>query len=446
MVFDFLQPISSELEEFIQALSNQALGKKVVFHTQTDFPVLENVSLAIITVNEYRGANKKNSDYSFDSFRKKFYTMFPGNWNTAIVDLGTIEAGASIDDTYFVIKNLMTELIKKKIIPVIIGGSQDITYSMYRAYDNLDQIVMFIQDHKKLEELSPEIRELKNIIDNRNYENSIAIIDNLFEKLGEISGTEEFTNKLDDLVSIIDNDEIDEEKLLSASSETFSLFDLEVSWRNSANKNLLPELMKYKGKALVIDPDVFLVQKGLEDLEKFDFKTYPIYARQGLQKDSWGSSVMLLSCEGLRHWSLKTFIDRLHKGDLDYNELMNLSFENSVGSLDTKWNEFDMLKKDTILIHTTERLTQPWRAGLKLNSSIKPFLKFIPKAPIYKFFGRDLTIGREHPDTNVSKFFFNELSLCISKNIIGVEEINLGIKNKFIRNDIHEKINFFSRD
>ena len=70
--------------------------------------------------------------------------MFPGNWNTTIVDLGTIEAGASIDDTYFVVKNLMSELIKKKIIPVIIGGSQDITYSMYRAYDNLDQMVNLV--------------------------------------------------------------------------------------------------------------------------------------------------------------------------------------------------------------------------------------------------------------------------------------------------------------
>ena len=114
-----------------------------------------------------------------------------------------------------------------------------------QAYDNLDQITMFIQEHKKLEELSPEIRELKNTIDNKNYENSISIIDNLFEKLGEISGTEEFANKLDDLVSIIDNDEIDEEKLSSASSEAFSIFDLEVSWRNNATKNLLPELMKY---------------------------------------------------------------------------------------------------------------------------------------------------------------------------------------------------------
>ena len=67
---------------------------------------------------------------------------------------------------------------------------------------------MFIKDHEKLNELSPEIIELKNTINNKNYENSISIIDNLFEKLGEISGTEELANKLDDLISIIDNEEI----------------------------------------------------------------------------------------------------------------------------------------------------------------------------------------------------------------------------------------------
>ena len=113
------------------------------------------------------------------------------------------------------------------------------------AYDSLDQIVMFINDHKKLNELSPEIKELKRTLENKNYENSISIIDNLFEKLGEISGSEEFANKLDDLITIIDNDEIDQEKLISVSSETFKLFEQEVSWRVDADKNLLPELMKY---------------------------------------------------------------------------------------------------------------------------------------------------------------------------------------------------------
>ena len=72
-----------------------------------------------------------------------------------------------------------------------------------------------------------------------------SIIDNLFEKLGEISGTEEFANKLDDLISVIDNDEVDEQKLSEVSSETFDLFNLEVSWRDDANKNLMPELIKY---------------------------------------------------------------------------------------------------------------------------------------------------------------------------------------------------------
>ena len=81
--------------------------------------------------------------------------------------------------------------------------------------------------------------------DNKNYENAISIIDSLFEKLGEISGTEEFANKLDDLISVIDNDEVDEQKLIEVSSETFGLFNLEVSWRDDANKNLMPELIKY---------------------------------------------------------------------------------------------------------------------------------------------------------------------------------------------------------
>jgi arginase family enzyme len=144
MVFDFLQPVSSAVEEYISTLSNQTLGKKVVLHTQTDFPVLENIALALITVNESRGAAKENEDCNFDRFRKEFYSLYPGNWAVSMADLGTIEAGASIEDTYFLLKKLVEELVKKRIIPIVIGGSQDLTYAMYRAYDNLDQMVNLV--------------------------------------------------------------------------------------------------------------------------------------------------------------------------------------------------------------------------------------------------------------------------------------------------------------
>lgn len=173
MVFDFLQPISASVEEYIATLSNQTLGKKVVFHTQTDFPVLDNVAIAIITVNEFRGSEKDNDDFSFDNFRKQFYSLFPGNWNASIVDLGTIEAGASVEDTYFVVKTLMAELIKKRIIPVVIGGSQDLTYPMYRAYDNLDQMVNLVSvdnqfDFSKENKLDSESYLSKIIVEEPN--------------------------------------------------------------------------------------------------------------------------------------------------------------------------------------------------------------------------------------------------------------------------------------
>jgi arginase family enzyme len=144
MVFDFLQPVSSSVEEYISTLSNQTLGKKVVLHTQTDFPVLENIALALITVNENRGAGKENKVDDFEGFRKEFYRLYPGNWTVSMADLGTIEAGERIEDTYFVLKKLVEELVKKKIIPIVIGGSQDLTYAIYRAYDNLDQMVNLV--------------------------------------------------------------------------------------------------------------------------------------------------------------------------------------------------------------------------------------------------------------------------------------------------------------
>ena len=104
---------------------------------------------------------------------------------------------------------------------------------------------MFIKDHENLQKLSSEIQDLKYEINNKNYQNSISIIDSLFEKLSEISGTEEFANRLDDLYSLVDSEEIDENKISDASSEVFILFDKEVNWRKDAAQNLMPELEKY---------------------------------------------------------------------------------------------------------------------------------------------------------------------------------------------------------
>ena len=124
---------------------------------------------------------------------------------------------------------------------------------------------MFIQDHEKLNELSSDINNLKKTVDNKDFENSISIIDNLFEKLGDISGSEEFANRLDDLYSLLDSEEKESSKIKDTISEILILFNSEVNWRKDASKNLMPELEKYN---LVIKDNIGLRRQSRLTIEQ----------------------------------------------------------------------------------------------------------------------------------------------------------------------------------
>ena len=103
------------------------------------------MQLAIIGVKENRNdVNYIGATISFDSLRKTLYTLFPGNWHTTIADLGDIEPGETVEDTYFAIRTAIAVLVEKNIIPVIVGGSQDLTYANYRAYDTIMPMVNIV--------------------------------------------------------------------------------------------------------------------------------------------------------------------------------------------------------------------------------------------------------------------------------------------------------------
>ena len=144
MEFDFLRPIDSEILEYIDGLTSQQLGSKIVLHTNEQFPDLNKIKIAIIGVFDNRGDQNAISDIDLIPVRKELYGLFPGNWDASIADLGDILAGNSIQDTYFAVKKVVASLIKKKIIPIVIGGSQDLTYAIYRGYDDLEQMVNLV--------------------------------------------------------------------------------------------------------------------------------------------------------------------------------------------------------------------------------------------------------------------------------------------------------------
>ena len=151
MEFDFLCPLDYEILKFIGGLSSQQLGSKVVFHTKEQFPDLNKIKIAIIGVLDNRGDSNQTENIDLLPIRKEFYGLFPGNWDASIADLGDILAGNSTEDTYFALREVASSLIKKKIIPIILGGSQDLTYALYRAYDGLEQMVNLVSIDNKFD-------------------------------------------------------------------------------------------------------------------------------------------------------------------------------------------------------------------------------------------------------------------------------------------------------
>ncbi|MCA0132973.1 formimidoylglutamase [Winogradskyella alexanderae] len=146
MNFNFLSPVSDIVLAHKELLAPQALGKKIKVHSkQHGIPDLDDVRLALIGVKETRNdVNYMGEEIHFDSIRSAFYALFPGNWHSNIADLGDIDPGETVEDTYFAIKTAITVLLEKGIIPIILGGSQDLTYSNYRAYDTVMPMVNIV--------------------------------------------------------------------------------------------------------------------------------------------------------------------------------------------------------------------------------------------------------------------------------------------------------------
>ena len=152
MEFDFLSPVDNKIMLYINGLSSQHLGSKVAFHTDKDFPDIDKIKIAIIGVLENRGAvNFTSEKVNLDAIRKELYGLYPGNWQSSIADLGNIEPGNSLDDTFFALQKVASKLIKKGIIPIVLGGTQDLTYPLYRAYDNQEQMVNLVSIDSKFD-------------------------------------------------------------------------------------------------------------------------------------------------------------------------------------------------------------------------------------------------------------------------------------------------------
>ncbi|MDB9712291.1 formimidoylglutamase [Flavobacteriaceae bacterium] len=146
MNYSFLSPVDDLIMSYVNLNTSLILGNRINIHSDSSSPPeLDNVDIAIIGVSEYRNSeNSIGENFSLNEIRKTFYNLFPGNWSVNIVDLGDLRLGNTVSDTYLAMQSIVSDLLKNNIIPVIIGGSQDLTYANYRSYDYLEKTVNIV--------------------------------------------------------------------------------------------------------------------------------------------------------------------------------------------------------------------------------------------------------------------------------------------------------------
>jgi hypothetical protein len=206
----------------------------------------------------------------------------------------------------------------------------------------------------------------------------------------------------------------------------------------------IPTKLSIKDFCLIVDPDIFAVTNPIPEIEKILDNKIDIYCTK--INNQLRSEVMILNLKK-NIWDFESIINDLFSQKIDYSDLINLKFieKKKIKIINNKFNEHDNIRTNTIFLHTSNRLTQPWKEGLKINFKnyfskkyiIKNYIKYIfrmsydEKAISSKYI--------KHKNEQVLRFVCELFEEAYKNKFIKVSDIKFAINNKFISK------NFFNR-
>lgn len=135
----FFSPVDESLFDDISSVS--AVSKSLTINS-SKIPELRRFDLALIGLTENRGTNSNTGvANAAHEIRKKFYQLKRGTGSYNIIDLGNLNNGHDLDETYGRLKEVCEFLISQEILPVLFGGSQDLGLGQFYGYHGLEKLI-----------------------------------------------------------------------------------------------------------------------------------------------------------------------------------------------------------------------------------------------------------------------------------------------------------------
>ena len=139
----YFEPASPDVHTFLSEISATTIANKIIAYREgEEFPEVEDGALVLFGVDDDRGAiGNRGCGAAPDHVRSYLYGLALPSKNMQLYDLGNIVAGESPEDTYYAITDVMCQLIEHNVTTLLIGGGQDLTYAMYKAYERVGRVI-----------------------------------------------------------------------------------------------------------------------------------------------------------------------------------------------------------------------------------------------------------------------------------------------------------------
>ena len=178
MFSEYFSPVKIEIINYINKLDNNQFGSKLKINGRENLSSLESLDIVIFSINEYRfNSGIQKSFNANKDFRKKLYSLYYGNWDLNIYDLGDLENGNLVSDTQFALTKILDFFSKNKILVITIGGSQNLLFNMYSSLKVTLQKINLVSVDNKIDFSKNNESFLSKIIMDKN--NKLANFSNI---------------------------------------------------------------------------------------------------------------------------------------------------------------------------------------------------------------------------------------------------------------------------
>jgi hypothetical protein len=148
MAIELLIPVPDDVLSLRTISEPQTIGNKLKIHSEkAGVPSFKNVQIAIVGVQETRSIGQPHQrKQNLKGIRKALYSLYIGNWNNKIIDLGDIPIGDKEKDSHKVLHDIAKEMYQRNILLIAFGGSQENTlglcsvFNEFEVYYNLTSI------------------------------------------------------------------------------------------------------------------------------------------------------------------------------------------------------------------------------------------------------------------------------------------------------------------